>query len=293
MSESGALARSGRLARSALRVLQSHPKLVLFPLTGLVSAIVGLTPIIWFFIEISRIKAGTASAPRIMALTPFGFVSPFLFFLTLSLASGAFYHECTRALAGEPVLLGRGLRAALSRLRVLIVWHAFSGLATYLTRLVGGQFGLGGRIAEALVGLGWGAASFFVLPIIMREPKQKPDPVALARKSTALLRTTWGESVCGFVGMSILSAPVFIIVIAAILMGRGIFGPAVSGLVRDLFLSPFGLGLVGVLILWVIGVSLAGAVYRCALYVYATEGAIPGEFTEDQLNAAWKLKGRA
>jgi hypothetical protein len=36
--------------------------------------------------------------------------------------------------------------------------------------------------------------------------------------------------------------------------------------------------------------SMAGHVYRCALYVYASEGVVPGTFTPELLNAGWKVK---
>lgn len=34
----------------------------------------------------------------------------------------------------------------------------------------------------------------------------------------------------------------------------------------------------------------AGHVYRCALFIYATEGIAPGPFDNDQMNLGWKRK---
>ena len=36
--------------------------------------------------------------------------------------------------------------------------------------------------------------------------------------------------------------------------------------------------------------NVAGQVYRGALYLYAIEGAAPGPFDAEQMNAAWKTK---
>jgi hypothetical protein len=39
---------------------------------------------------------------------------------------------------------------------------------------------------------------------------------------------------------------------------------------------------------WISGV--ANPVYRCALYIYATEGVVPGTFDKELLDSAWKVK---
>jgi hypothetical protein len=36
--------------------------------------------------------------------------------------------------------------------------------------------------------------------------------------------------------------------------------------------------------------GVAGHVYRCALFKYATEGAVPEPYSQDLLDMAWKVK---
>jgi hypothetical protein len=36
--------------------------------------------------------------------------------------------------------------------------------------------------------------------------------------------------------------------------------------------------------------GLLNNIYRCALFIYATEGVIPGTFDKDLLDSAWKVK---
>jgi len=50
-------------------------------------------------------------------------------------------------------------------------------------------------------------------------------------------------------------------------------------------------------VLWVFGLliiayvsGVAGHVYRCALYIYAAEGAVPEPYNQDLLDMAWKVK---
>ena len=35
-------------------------------------------------------------------------------------------------------------------------------------------------------------------------------------------------------------------------------------------------------------IYMATHVYRCALYVYASEGVVPGPYTAEMMNAGWK-----
>jgi len=35
---------------------------------------------------------------------------------------------------------------------------------------------------------------------------------------------------------------------------------------------------------------MVNPVYRCALYIYATEGVVPGKFDKELLDSAWKVK---
>jgi hypothetical protein len=55
---------------------------------------------------------------------------------------------------------------------------------------------------------------------------------------------------------------------------------------------PLVVGAAGVITMIVAGVGLAVAtdVYRCALYVYASEGVVPTPYTPELLNAGWKIK---
>jgi hypothetical protein len=50
-------------------------------------------------------------------------------------------------------------------------------------------------------------------------------------------------------------------------------------------------------LIWVLGLffmayisSVAGHVYRCALYLYATEGVVPEPYSQELMDMAWKVK---
>jgi predicted alternative tryptophan synthase beta-subunit len=37
-------------------------------------------------------------------------------------------------------------------------------------------------------------------------------------------------------------------------------------------------------------VSIADDIFRCALYVYASEGVVPAPYTAELMDAAWKVR---
>jgi hypothetical protein len=59
---------------------------------------------------------------------------------------------------------------------------------------------------------------------------------------------------------------------------------------RPMLLVPVGL-------VWLLGVmafsyavSVANDIYRCALYIYASEGVVPEAYSVELMDAAWKVK---
>jgi hypothetical protein len=36
--------------------------------------------------------------------------------------------------------------------------------------------------------------------------------------------------------------------------------------------------------------NIASQVYRCALFIYASEGVVPGPYDQDMMDLAWKVK---
>ena len=137
-----------------------------------------------------------------------------------------------------------------------------------------------------LIGIAWSVASIFVIPVIIREEKSA-SPLKLLKTSALMLKRTWGESVIGFLGIGsvfviglLALIPLFIVVM--IVVGQGILG--LWFLIVMLLL--FFISMLAFYCLW----SAIDHIYRCALYVYATEGVIPGPYDEEMMNTCWKVK---
>ncbi len=198
--------------------------------------------------------------------------------------NAAFYNEILKALAGQPVSVRSGLASAWFRVRSILMWSLLAGTVGLIIKSLEERFGWIGQWAMRLVGVVWSVASTFAIPVLIREGGT--NPLIMLRRSAAVLRKTWGESLIGYVGISIGS---WIILLGSIVFLAGaialsviLHSPVLIFLTILVWLGAmFSLGYL---------VAVAGHVYRCALYVYAAEGVVPAPYTPALMDAAWKIK---
>ena len=204
----------------------------------------------------------------------------------------AFYHEIMQALNGNAVSIRRGFRFASARWRSILMWSLFAGLVGYLIQAIQERVGFLGRIITGFIGMAWSAACIFVIPALVRDA-ETTDPLKLLRNSAGTLKRTWGELVIGFVGLELVFGAVImtLLLVGVITIGVGSFYVcwhfnlsvwwAAGALICMAVALVVPLGLIG---------SVVNPVYRCALYIYATEGVVPGTFDRELLDSAWKVK---
>ena len=112
------------------------------------------------------------------------------------------------------------------------------------------------------------------------------NPIKILNQSAMTLKRTWGEGLIGYLGFSAGSVVIF---------GCSLLPLLVAGALALLLKSVWVIGIAGVI--WVLGLlfmayvsGVAGHVYRCALYLYATEGVVPEPYNQELLAMAWKVK---
>jgi hypothetical protein len=174
---------------------------------------------------------------------------------------------------------------AVSRLPSILAWSLLAGVVGWIIRTIQERLPLVGRIVTGFIGMAWSIAAVFVIPVIIQEQPMR-NPFRLLQQSALTLKRTWGEGLIGYLGFSAGSMVIF---------GCSLVPLLLAGAVAYLFKS------VGLIIvagaIWAVGLLLiayvsgvAGHVYRCALYKYATEGVVPEPYDQDLLDRAWKVK---
>lgn len=213
-----------------------------------------------------------------------------MFFATFS--NVAFYHEIMRALNGHAVSIRRGYRFACERWHAVLLWSLFAGLVGYLIQTIQERFGLLGRIITGVIGFVWSTACIFVIPTLVRDTETS-NPLKLLRNSVGTLRNTWGELVIGFVGLELAFSFIFMTLLLLAIVSAGAAGFYLGFHFHLHYMLIFLAGIGAMLLIalplsWIS--SVVNPVYRCALYIYATEGVVPGSFDRELLDSAWKVK---
>jgi hypothetical protein len=281
---------SCQLLKTSLRVLRDHPRLIVFPMLSvmcsLVLAVFFLLPAMAWTVTATRWNEWDFSAKSVSdgAFYAAGVAIYLAAMFVGTFFNVAFYHAIIRAFAGEPIDLRGGLRFARGRWRAILMWSLLASTVGLVIHTIEERLGWLGKIMMGLVGTVWSVAAVFAIPVIIR--RADSNPLAVLRDSAATLKRTWGESLIGFVGLrlaglALIGGPLLFFFAAIIGWGFFHFGWAGLTLATTGILGVFAGGLL---------LSVATAIYRCALYVYASEGVVPTPYTAEMMNAAWKVK---
>jgi len=196
----------------------------------------------------------------------------------------AFYHQILAALSGQTVSISAGLRFALSKWPAILMWTLFAGLVGYVIQALERRLNLIGQLILKLIGTAWSIACVFVIPVLITE--DTANPFQVLKKSALTLTKTWGESLIGYAGVSFGAA---IIVLVSLVWLAG--GVAFSLAYHLYWLTVLVvLAWVVAMVLWSYVLSVASQIFRCALFVYASQGTLPPPYTQDMVALAWKQK---
>ena len=298
------LSRSWLLFTTSLQVIRQNTKLLLFPMVTsfclVVMTLFFVAPALLYptghsLRELSHwVTLGkqfgldfTDTQQRIHPNAYFYGYLAVLYLVSMFLATffnAALYSEIMKALAGDPVSVRAGLRFAWFRARSILIWSLFAGIVGLIIQALEEQFGWVGRWVMRFVGVLWSVASVFAIPVLIRQGGT--NPLAMLRDSAGALRKTWGESLIGYVGVTVGS---WIILLASLVYLAGSIMLAVALNQPLVAFVAVALWLAAMIALAYLA-SVAGHVYRCALYVYASEGVVPAPYTVEMMDAAWKIK---
>jgi hypothetical protein len=264
----GRLARSYALFTASLRVLRAHKGLAWFPvlagIAGLLVAGAFLTPA--FFTAHVQTGDVQPTPGTWVLLAAFYLVSAFVtIFFNAALISQA--DVALRGDGGVPGV-GAGLAAAGRRWPALLGWAGVTATVSLVLRTLEERLGFLGQIVSSLVGMAWRVTTFLVLPVVLLEGTGVRDGV---KRSVELFRRTWGENVAGTAGIGLVGFLLTLVGYAVFLGAGFLLGGSATVFVC------VGLAIVWTLLVAVFVTTLSG-IYQTALYRYAADGVVPGEF---------------
>ena len=275
------IANSWELVKESLRVLLADKELLIFPILSSIGVvIVSLTFIL------PMIIAGAFDSITTRGGEVLGLVVVFVFYLVeytvIFFANTALVGAAMIRLRGGDPTISDGLKIASSRFGVILGYALISATIGVLMRMLSKRGGIG-RFISGLFGLAWNIATFLVVPVLAVE---NIGPIDAIKRSTSLLKRTWGEQIAGNLGIGTIFGLLFFGVI--IIGGMLVYLFASIHSAALLIITVIGLVLVMVL-LGLLHSALNG-IYTAAVYQYATEGKTSGLFSQQLVESAFRPK---
>jgi hypothetical protein len=288
------------MARESFSVLKRYPRLAIFPAVSgavfllVIGAIaVTLLPQLGAMYSASHgiwDKLGTDGSGNVWF-----YVLAFIVIYGLTVVAVFFnvalIHCALRCHGGQEPSVGDGFAAATACLPQILGWALVATTVGILLNVIEGflkdKLGFLGSLFGGLLEFGWTVITYFVLPVLAAERR---GPIAALRRSSAILREKWGESLVGEARFTLLGGLFFVQVAALFGVGLAITlsdGPTASGGAGPLLIA---LAVIYGLVIMVVLQALT-TIFQAGLYVYATTGTVPPSLDRDLLEGAFRPKG--
>ena len=274
--------RGWQLTRESWAVVRSDRSLLVFPVVAAVSALLVAAIFVGGGVAL---HSSTDSEPLLIIVLVIGayvLVAVSIFFNVALSACAA------RALEGEDTTAAEGFAAARNRFGQIIGWAGVQLVVGALISIIQALLREGaGAIIGALIGglasFAWNIATFFVIPAIALEGLGPKDAF---KRSLGVIRQRWGEGVTGSFAIGGLIFLVAFLPGAALVAG-GIALTSSSDVLAAILIA------LGVAI-FVVGAVLQAAlmaIFKVALFRFATEDKVLGTYGRAQLEDAFVPRG--
>lgn len=285
MLMTGVFARSWHLTKLSFRVMQQDKELLLFPLFGGIFSLLFIAVILFPTIIVHLING----VDQRYGLLEYALL--FVTYLGLSFIA-TFFNVCVvyttkQRFAGRNATFTESLGFAMGKLSLIVQWSLVAATVGLLLRILE-QLGQGRgrgmavftRILASIFGMMWSIVTIFVVPAMVY---YNLGPFAAIKRSTEILRKTWGESLIRYYGLGLMEFLFLLLgfVITVILF----FALSVFGLVGILIVVMFAvLYFLAVILIF----NVANSVFNTALFIYADKGKVPKGYDPETLKKVFQ-----
>ena len=285
-----AFSRSWMITKLTFAVINKDRELIWFALLSFVFSSIFAVAMIFPSVLATLMDNGFSKD----SLQVFEYVMIFLTYFGLAFIA-TFFNVCvvytTKVrFEGGNATFSESLRFAFSRIPVIIQWSLVSATVGLLLRILHDLASNLGKIGQivaniliGLLGMAWTIITIFVVPVLVYE---NVGPIDAIKKSTAVIKKTWGESLIKTIGLGLVQALTFILIVV------------VCGLITYALMNTFdimglfvGVGLAAGLLLFTgLIFTVASTIFNTALYVYANNNLVAPGFREDVVKGAFRQK---
>lgn len=276
-----AYTRSWELVKASGAVLRDDKELLVFPVVSGIAVTIVMASFIVPMILAGIFERGLAGTFPIL-----GLALSFLFYVVQYII--IFY--CNSALVGAAMIrldggtptLRDGFRIANEHFGQIVGYALLSATVGVILRGIARR-GVIGRIVASVLGFGWNLATFLAVPVLIVEGL---SPWEAVKRSTQLLKKTWGEQIVGNIGIGfafgILSIFTTLLFVGGLIL-------AIQSHVPALIAGTAVAGVATLVVLALIGSTLS-AIYTAAVYRYATKGDAGAAFPPVLVSEAFRAR---
>jgi len=295
----GRLSRGWSMAKASFTVLKQYPKLAILPaMSGAIFLLVAGVVLASLLPQLGLAHNTTSSiwnwlgdgkSPSIWFYVA-GFAVVFVMTAMAIFFNVALIHCALRAHAGETPSIRAGLAAAVSLLPQILGWALVTTtigiVLNMITDALKDYLGFLGGLLGGLLELSWAVITYFVVPVLVTE---KVGPIAAVKRSAAVLRSKWGESLAGEARIGLLGTLFFLLSAlifaggAALVFSKGAMAMAGIGVILMV------LGVLAAIVSMVV-VQTLSTIFQSGVYIYATTGQVPPSLDRDLVEGAFQPK---
>lgn len=283
--------RSWGLVKSSWSVLMDDKELMIYPVLSALVTIVGILVLAGLYLgvtgeslddianKVDESSDGSWSVSDIVVIYLMYFVTALITtFFNAALIGGALI----RLRGGNPSF-STGLRQATGQLPAILGYSAIAATVGILIAFLRSRNNTAGNVGAGILGIAWGVMTFLVVPVLVAE---KVGPADALKRSSSLLKKTWGEQIVGNAAIGLIG---FLVGIPVAIIG-GLLIAGASGTDSDIALA--GAVVLLAILLALIGVvfSALNSIYKAALYEFAAEDIVAPQFGAPSLETAFRVK---
>lgn len=269
------------VAKQSFSVLRNNPSLCIFPILSGVAAILVSIP---FVVVLAMTDFKHSDQQHVFGVAHYATTAIMYFcnYFTIVFFNAGLVACANENLQGRPATVQFGMRAALARLPQILGWALLASTVGMVLRFIGERTGVVGSIVTSFIGLAWNIAVFFVVPCLVLDLE---NPFAAVKKSTVMIKQTWGERIILGIGVGSALGILFLIAMVPIFAA---FFFAVSEIFSLAIV--FGvIGLASILAVCIISSAIT-TIYQTALYIYCQSGTTPYAFQASNFQDAFQAK---
>ncbi len=274
---------SWQLVKASGAVLRADKELLIFPVLSGITSLLAIVAV-----AVPAVLTGILESLEVKHLGFLEYSIAFLFYLVLYFIAFFFNTALVGAalirLDGGNPTLGDGLRIAFSRVFALLGYAAIAATVGVILRAISERSGWIGNLVISMIGFVWSLATFLVVPILAAE---NVGPVEAIKRSSRLLKRTWGEQIMGNLSIGLVFGLFGLLVILA---GAGtITTLAMEGAANEILVAVGALFLLALIGLQLLSVTLTG-IYTAAVYRFAKTGKAGKHFPSRLMKSTFRPK---